>query len=248
LIDHDGTVAFNALWTPYAPRAAILSAVLPLAGALMALICALMIFMLSRHRNTFDALAESEARNRFLANHDALTGLANRGQLDQRFETLFRGDSQSSFAVMCIDLDSFKAVNDNHGHHAGDLVLQTVARRFAERIGDAGMVARVGGDEFIALITMNTEAEVLRMLASGITSDAATPVTFGSLTLQIGASVGVAVFPLDGRKSRELIAAADAALYESKRNGRGCVTFADRDNVCQLSAYQGRERRIAPTA
>jgi hypothetical protein len=141
----DGSPAFALLWDQPDPRKFILFAVLPLGVALSCAITALLGIMLRRYRMALSDLAASEERNRRMANHDALTGLANRAQFDARLDRLIATAPPQGFAVMCIDLDKFKAVNDTYGHNAGDAVLIAAANRFADRVGEDGLVARVGG-------------------------------------------------------------------------------------------------------
>jgi diguanylate cyclase (GGDEF)-like protein len=223
----DGSPVFALLWDKPDPRSTILFAVLPLGVALSCAITALLAIMLRRYRMAISELAASEERNRRMANHDALTGLANRAQFDARLDHLIDGAPYEGFAVMCIDLDNFKAVNDTYGHNAGDAVLIAAAKRFAERVGDNGLVARVGGDEFIVLVTSGIDPSVLKMLGEALITDACMPVEFEGADLQIGASIGVSVWPADGRTAKDIINAADQVLYDSKRAGRGRCTFAE---------------------
>ncbi len=211
-------------WRPRAPRPAIIHAVAPVAVGLCALICSVLVYIVTRHGRALRALAESEERNRLMAAHDALTGLPNRHQFDQVFENLIgRSDP---VAIICIDLDRFKVVNDTHGHDAGDAVLRAVAKRFQDRIGDHGIVARIGGDEFIAAVTKQVDRDHLQWLGDNLVADASQPVSYHGHELAIGASVGIAIWPRDGRAAREVITAADQFLYRSKGEGRGRTTIA----------------------
>jgi len=223
----DGTPAFALLWDKPDPRTPILLAVLPLGVALVCAIAALLAIMLRRYRLALHDLAASEEVNRRMANHDALTGLANRAQFDRRLEKLIENAPRDGFAVMCIDLDKFKAVNDTYGHNAGDAVLVAAATRFAERVGDKGLVARTGGDEFVALVTSGVDPRALKMLGECLIADACIPVPFEGNDLQIGASIGVSIFPANGRTAKDIINAADQVLYDSKRAGRGRCTLAE---------------------
>lgn len=212
-------------WHPHAPRPAIIRAVAPVAIGLCTLICAVLIYIVTRHGRALRALAESEERNRHMAAHDALTGLPNRHQFDQALERLI--SRSDPVAIICIDLDRFKDVNDTFGHHAGDAVLRTVAQRFRDRIGDQGIVARIGGDEFIAAVTKQVDGDHLQRLGDSLVADASEPVSYHGHYLKIGASVGIAIWPRDGRAAREVITAADRFLYRSKGEGRGRTTIAD---------------------
>src|SRR5690606_6720690 len=106
---------------------------------------AVMLFVAVRFSSLVKALQRSEAKNAFLARHDPLTGLKNRSGFDEEVSRAVRKGEDKPFAILALDLDKFKAVNDRHGHAAGDTVLQAVARRFSDRIGPRGTVARLGG-------------------------------------------------------------------------------------------------------
>jgi diguanylate cyclase (GGDEF)-like protein len=224
--DAEGSPAFALLWDQPDPRTIILFSVLPLGVALSSAITALLAIMLRRYRTALSELAASEERNRRMANHDALTGLANRAQFDARLDKMIEDEPSEGFAVMCIDLDKFKAVNDTYGHNAGDAVLVAAASRFAERVGSRGLVARVGGDEFIVLVTAGIKPSMLQTLGEELIADACEPVVFEGAELQIGASIGVSIWPANGRAAKDIIHAADEVLYDSKRAGRGRCTLA----------------------
>jgi diguanylate cyclase (GGDEF)-like protein len=217
-------VAFQ--WAPVAPRTAIVASAVPLAVGLCALIFGAMFYIVTRHARALRALAESESKNRRMAIRDALTGLPNRAHFDDTLEILTSEPDASPVAVMCFDLDRFKAVNDTHGHHAGDAVLKTIATRFSDCVGENGMVARVGGDEFIAVITKNVDRDYLKWLGESMVEAASEPVPFQGMDLTVGASAGVAFWPENGRSAHNLIIAAYRLLYESKDHGRGRVTIA----------------------
>lgn len=213
------------LWHPRAPRPAILASVAPLAAILCTLICVAIAYIVTRHGRALKALAASEERNRLMAAHDALTGLPNRHQFDAVFEDLI--SKSDPVAVICIDLDRFKVINDTHGHDAGDAVLRAVAKRFQDRIGDHGIVARIGGDEFIAAVTKQVDRDYLKWLGDSLVQDASQAVSYHGHELVIGASVGIAIWPRDGEAAREVITAADRFLYRSKGEGRGRTTLAE---------------------
>jgi diguanylate cyclase (GGDEF)-like protein len=213
-------------WLPLAPRTAIITSAVPLAIGLCIVICSALFFIVRKHGRAMRALAESEERNRFMATHDPLTGLLNRAHFDDRLDSLTATPDQPSVAVMCIDLDRFKAVNDTHGHHAGDLILREVAKRLTNVIGDSGMVARVGGDEFIALVTRNVERDFLNWLGDAMIEAVCQPIGYQGLALEVGASVGVAFWPENGRTPHDVIVVADRLLYDSKQSGRGRTTIA----------------------
>jgi len=227
----EGSPAFALLWDQPDPRTIILFSVLPLGVALSSAITALLAIMLRRYRTALSELAASEERNRRMANHDALTGLANRAQFDARLDKMIEDKPQEGFAVMCIDLDKFKAVNDTYGHNAGDAVLVAAANRFAQRVGTLGLVARVGGDEFIVLVTAGLGPARLKTLGEALIEDAREPVIFEGTELQIGASIGVSIWPANGETAKDIINVADQVLYDSKRAGRGRCTLAGQPNT-----------------
>lgn len=212
-------------WRPKQMGMLIMSHIAPFAALLFALLVAAVLIPLRAFSRTVVLLAQSEAMNRKMANHDALTGLPNRMQFDNKLEDLLADQAGDPFAVMCIDLDRFKAVNDAYGHNAGDAVLVTVAERLAKTIGANGLVARVGGDEFVAIITENVDNDHLSWLGDALIDQATQPVMFGPVALEVGCSIGVSIWPRHGRSATEIIGAADTFLYESKRAGRGRVTI-----------------------
>lgn len=173
--------------------------------------------------------AVSELRDR--AMHDALTGLANRLFLDDRLaHTVERAArAQTSAAVMVIDLDHFKEVNDTLGHGAGDQLLCQVARRLEASVRSADTVARCGGDEFVVVIEGVKSLESAEAVAAKILAELALPFMIGADTVRIGGSIGVAVYPDAGRTAEELLRAADMAMYEAKTAGRNCYRIVSEE-------------------
>jgi diguanylate cyclase len=172
-------------------------------------------------------LEEQIAKSEYLAYHDALTGLPNRRLLEDRLErALAQADrTGDNVAVLQLDLDHFKEVNDTFGHHVGDLALQEIVRRLASRMRASDTLARSGGDEFTVVSTVadTTGADVL---VSDLESALSAPINIEGKLLQAGLSIGVAVYPKDGRNPDELHAAADEAMYVAKRAARGSGTIA----------------------
>ncbi|MGC1494676.1 MAG: GGDEF domain-containing protein [Sulfitobacter sp.] len=155
---------------------------------------------------------------------DTLTGLKNRRAMDTVLARLVAG--QSSFAVMHIDLDYFKAVNDTYGHAAGDHVLQTVARIMVEETRDTDVVARVGGDEFTVILPDVRSDDILRKVGRRIIDRLEVPVMFDGHECRISASIGTVWIQSGQRPSMEaLLSDADVALYASKHAGRARQTF-----------------------
>jgi diguanylate cyclase (GGDEF)-like protein len=158
-----------------------------------------------------------------LAMYDSLTGLPNRLRMSEVLEANLVGcePQKRSCAVMLIDLDRFKQVNDTLGHPAGDALLQQVAARLLRIMGDKDKVFRIGGDEFQIILRDSDDRAVLGDLATDIIASLSQPYSVDGSRCIIGASIGIAVGPADGRTSEELIRNADLALYEAKGSGRG---------------------------
>ncbi len=168
-----------------------------------------------------------EERIRHLAEHDALTGLANRNQLHTRLvqEIERAGRSGRHFALLFLDLDRFKAINDTFGHEVGDELLIMVGTRLRGAVRNTDLVSRLGGDEFVVLLT-----DLEDNLAAGRTADKllgalSLPFFAASHQLQVTPSIGVAVYPGDGSDGETLLRHADLAMYEAKQQGRAMVRF-----------------------
>jgi diguanylate cyclase (GGDEF)-like protein len=160
-----------------------------------------------------------EQRISHMARHDALTGLPNRLLFRERMEQALAGVSrEESLAVLSIDLDCFKEVNDTYGHPAGDALLRGVADRLRRCVGDGGMVARLGGDEF-AMIHVGAPADVFS-LAQRILKTLGEPMDIEGHKFSVGSSIGIAIAPAHGDDSDELLKHADTALYRAKADGR----------------------------
>ena len=172
-------------------------------------------------------LHRMQAELRHQAYHDALTDLPNRNLLYHRmglaFEALGR---DGSFAVLCLDLDGFKVVNDSMGHSSGDNLLKQVAARLRGCVGDADLVGRMGGDEFAVLRPGGT-AESAMELANSILEAVKRPFDIDDHSVSVAISIGIAMAPQDGRDTDELLKSADLALYSIKKDGRGGCSFFD---------------------
>jgi diguanylate cyclase (GGDEF)-like protein len=184
-----------------------------------------MIFLLLENHKILLDLHHSERHNRQMAHHDLLTGLPNRALNLKLFSELLAGpwpeagSPGSKLTVFCLDLDGFKAVNDRFGHAAGDAVLVAVADRLRASVRDADFVCRIGGDEFVILLPNITDGEAAAV-ARRIVSAVSEPFEFAP-TARVGASIGLASAPRDGVTADELLSAADRAMYEAKRRGKG---------------------------
>jgi diguanylate cyclase (GGDEF)-like protein len=162
-----------------------------------------------------------------MAHHDALTDLPNRNLLRERLDDAIAESNTSgkNFALLCLDLDRFKAVNDNLGHPSGDALLQDVAQRLRECVGDAGTVARLGGDEFAILYTARDQPEAAADLADRIVDAINRPYDLNGDCVNVGTSIGVALFPNDGADAEALFRNADLALYKAKADGGNVWRF-----------------------
>jgi len=168
---------------------------------------------------------------RHLATHDALTGLPNRVLLDDRLtQAMAHADRDGRpFALMVCDLDRFKLVNDSLGHGAGDELLQEVGRRLSGLVRSTDTVARMGGDEFVMLISSIQQPEDARGLAIRAVEVLQAPVRIAEIDVHTSPSIGIAFYPQDGKTIEALIAHADAAMYCAKQRGRGCVQCFEGD-------------------
>ncbi len=162
-----------------------------------------------------------------MSRYDSLTGLSNRHRMTQQLSatlTAFKS-AKRSCAIMLIDLDRFKQVNDTMGHPAGDELLKQVASRLQRVIGDNVEIGRIGGDEFLAVMPDKEDRGDLGELAERIIQMVSQPYSINGMRAIIGASIGVAVAPYDGIDQDELVKAADLALYSAKGGGRGAFRF-----------------------
>ncbi len=172
---------------------------------------------------TYNAMTAEFERLAYL---DRLTGLPNRRYLERQIVDRTAGGRDRAQAVLAIDLDGFKPVNDTHGHAIGDRVLTAVARRIVSVVDGRGMLARVGGDEFVAIMPLKDgqKRAQARAIAEEIRNALdADPVELDGLSFLVGCSVGVAIVPEDAKSLAGAIVVADAALYEAKRAGRNRV-------------------------
>ena len=187
----------------------------------------------------------AEARIAHMARHDGLTGLANRVLLQERLEqALHQPGGAKSHAVLCIDLDRFKAVNDSFGHSIGDKLLQAVASRLLSCVREADTVARMGGDEFAILLLQLDRPDKARDLAQRVVRVLTDTFQIEGNTVSIGASVGIAISPSDADTPEELINHADMAMYRAKMDGRGRYCFFEADMGVRLQERLNLERDL----
>lgn len=164
-----------------------------------------------------------DQNNFFLANHDALTGLPNRARFLQRLhEALINADrDRTRVAVLLVDLDRFKVINDTLGHHTGDQFLRMVSKRLMQCVRETDTVARLGGDEFVLIMTRLKSLSSAELIAENIIHELSKSYTIDNHEINSGASIGIAFYPQDGGDSSELLQKADLAMYRAKATGRG---------------------------
>jgi diguanylate cyclase (GGDEF)-like protein len=181
----------------------------------------------SNVRRYNEMLEHANARLRHAATHDALTGLPNRVLLADRLRQAIARASrhQMRFAVLVVDLDRFKAINDSLGHIAGDELLQEVARRLSGLLRKEDSLARLGGDEFVLLIHEVSTPQDAEEVARKVLSQVALPVQLAGLDVHVSPSVGICLCPDDGVDSETLLQHADAAMYHAKKKGRNTFQF-----------------------
>lgn len=179
------------------------------------------LYSLTQHLQT------QKAHMQHLAFYDYLTGLPNRRLFEQEFErSLARAQRyQWQLALLIVDLDCFKRVNDNYGHPCGDIVLKEVALRMQKTLRSNDMLARLSGDEFIIISEDITDNKNAAFIAERILQSLSQPILIDNIHINMTASIGIACFPDDALTAKDLIAAADSALYRAKRNHKNNYAY-----------------------
>ncbi|MBL8286766.1 MAG: EAL domain-containing protein [Rubrivivax sp.] len=191
---------------------------------------------------------EAERRIQHLAHHDALTGLPNRLAFGERLERRLEQARASgeSLALMFIDLDHFKRINDSLGHAVGDTLLKTVAARITDALRVGDLVGRFGGDEFLVLLAPRAGAPAVGEVAARLLAAIAEPLqAAGGVAISVTPSIGVAMFPADGATPAELIQHADQAMYRAKSGGRARCRFFEAGMAEAALAELALESRLA---
>jgi diguanylate cyclase (GGDEF)-like protein/PAS domain S-box-containing protein len=172
-------------------------------------------------------IRQTQERLTHLANVDVLSGLPNRGRVRQLLGEALRGATSGNVpcAIMFLDLDGFKPVNDTFGHPKGDAVLRAVAQRLVNEVGNHGTVGRMGGDEFAIVVNDAQSRRKVEVLADRIIQSIKEPYMIDQTEIRIGVSIGCAFGPIDGATVDDLILKADLALYQAKDAGRGCARY-----------------------
>ena len=226
------------------PDASVPSPAYTLSNELLAvLVLAAMAVIAGLTLYVMDARSQRELIDSFrhAALHDPLTGLPNRAFLSENLPAMLARAEASGMqtAVLVSDLDRFKEINDVHGHHAGDLLLRTLAKKFTQRLQTGEEIARVGGDEFIAIKQHIERDEEVDEFARRLVACVLESVELDAITLSVGASVGISLYPSDSSDAEELIGRADLAMYRAKRSLG--------DKICRYerSMDEGRRERSA---
>ncbi|UFQ98625.1 putative bifunctional diguanylate cyclase/phosphodiesterase [Pseudomonas wenzhouensis] len=187
----------------------------------------------------------------FLAKYDGLTGCANRREfidgLSKAIETC--ETNENKIAVLFIDLDGFKQINDNHGHRVGDRLLKLTAERFQKILRDTDLLGRVGGDEFVVSIVIDSKIETASEIAKRLLETLREPFVIDNRALTVSASIGISLFPDDGITADEVINEADIAMYQAKVEGGNCIRLFDqalRDRSEQIYRVLSRLRKAIP--
>jgi diguanylate cyclase (GGDEF)-like protein len=183
--------------------------------------------LLVKTREELLAAQEREKRARYLAFHDDLTSLPNRRYFRERLGLALtnNGIGISPVAVLYLDLDGFKALNDLYGHDTGDALLSTVARRLSHALRSEDLVSRLAGDEYACLISGVMSRKRLQQMAVALFRVVSAPFKIGTLELTVCPSIGIAVSPTDGSTTEELMKAADSAMYLAKRQRSSYAFF-----------------------
>jgi len=202
---------------------------------------------------TFEDITDRKAAEdkiRFLAHHDVLTGLPNRFSLYERLDQgmAFARRFDKSLAIMLIDLDHFKTINDTLGHNVGDQLLIQVARRLQQSVRESDIVARLGGDEFVVVLSgIEKDGDGVAEIASKLVTQLAAPYAIAGAELRTSPSIGICLYPDNATEISELIKCADIAMYHAKANGRSDFQFfieAMRDEVAERVTIE-HELKIA---
>jgi diguanylate cyclase (GGDEF)-like protein len=240
LSDGAGHAIAHFAWMPNRPGGKIVKTVLPFMIIAFGGFALLTGFALRYIRRTAMKLAEGEDRLRHLALHDPLSGLPNRTSFSDRLGDVIASTERdrTTAAVLAIDLDHFKDINDTLGHHIGDGLIGVVAQRLVHAVRREDLVARLGGDEFAVITTDAPDRQALERFAERLIAILRAPYTVSGHTLVIGASIGIAVIERASGDAADIMRRADVALYRAKSQGRSCACIYDADMDADL-----RERK-----
>jgi diguanylate cyclase len=246
LYDETGRPLARFAWTPKRPGAEIIRNVMPFLGIALCAFALLTLLVLRFMRRTEATIAAGEDQLRHLAMHDALSGLPNRTFFGERLADLIEEVRRTGHtaAVLSIDLDRFKEVNDTLGHLIGDALIRTVGQRLARLLRGTDLVARLGGDEF-AIITPDVgELGDLQTLADRIITALRAPYAVMGHTITIGASIGITSITREAGEVADIMRRADVALYRAKNEGRNRACIYDEEMDADLRERKEMERDL----
>lgn len=240
LLSIDGQVKGYLLWHPYRPGLAVMQRVIPvLLIVIVIAVCSIAGFLMLHH-NRSKKLEASEVRIRYLALHDPLTGLPNRTYFNEHVDHALSDEPLQPVALLYLDLDRFKQVNDTLGHPSGDALIREFGQRLRAVVRQDDVVARIGGDEFTIMLRGRSDRVELERICERMVEVAQRPFELDGHSVFVGVSIGAALAPDDGRERVNLLRKADVALYYSKTTGRGRYSFFSEDMDMTL----GRRQRI----
>jgi diguanylate cyclase (GGDEF)-like protein len=204
---------------------------------------------LQQMRDELAAAHASERHAQYLAQHDALTMLPNARQFSRRLDDALSGGVQRSpgLAVLFLDLDDFKPINDRHGHDTGNELLRIVAQRLRHMVRTGDVVARLGGDEFACLLAQPMGRAQLGRVADQLFDAISAPLKVGAMELSVRPSIGIAVCPDDGDNAATLLQRADAAMYQAKRCQSRHAFFGEPSDGCSLVVAEGVAVKDTPS-
>ncbi len=189
----------------------------------------------------------AESRLQQLATHDTLTGLPNRAQLAERVQQMLDNCAHgNAVAVLFLDLDRFKEVNDSFGHEMGDVLLCEVANRLRREIRPSDVIARLGGDEFVVAADCSSGRGAAERIAAKLLEALTAPVSVGGIDVIVGASIGISLFPQDARTRETLFQTADTAMYRAKNAGRNRYRFFEPEMTVATRARMALEVSLRP--
>jgi diguanylate cyclase (GGDEF)-like protein len=244
----DGRVVGYIAWTPFQPGKEVAEHMVPVLLLALFVTGVLMSLLLLRIRRSRNELEVSRAHAERLAFHDSLTGLPNRALFDDRLKHALSRRTGNA-AVLLLDLDRFKHVNDTLGHQAGDTLIREFGKRLTSLTRECDTIARLGGDEFAILIE-DAKRSIIRRLAKRIVEDIRRPFVVAGAQAHVGVSVGIAISTDCGNDPQELVRKADIALYSAKDGGRNAYRLfsPEMDHSVKLRGTIEEELRHAVTS
>lgn len=177
--------------------------------------------LINELQRDYEEIKESDEKNKQLAEIDSLTKISNRHAITSCIDSIFEKDeSVEGYALLFLDLDGFKKINDTYGHLMGDNLLVLVANRIKEKLRRGDIVARLGGDEFLVLLTNINSVSDAAVVGKKIKEEISSPVLINGITINVTASIGISLFSKDIHNTKDFIRTADEAMYKAKRGGK----------------------------